>query len=142
MRKDIEMDRGEMAAFLGRNRKLQLATLSPTGSPHLATLWYGLKGDSIVCWTYRKSQKARNLGRDARVAAVIEEGESYDELRGVSITGWAELLLDRQAVIEIALAVSRDPEHARGRIEAQADKRVGIVIHPDHIASWDHAKLA
>ncbi len=34
-------------------------------------------------WTYAKSQKARNLERDARATIGIEDGVQYHELRGV-----------------------------------------------------------
>ena len=52
-------------------------------------MFYALIDDRIAFWTYRGSQKARNLARDPRVSCLVETGEEYFELRGVQVTGIA-----------------------------------------------------
>ena len=32
-------------------------------------------------------------------------------------------------------------ELGRDLVEKQAAKRIAVVVHPDHVASWDHRKL-
>ena len=44
--------------------------------------------------TKAKSQKAVNLKRDPRVSFMIEDGDTYDTLRGVSFEGVAEIIDD------------------------------------------------
>ena len=32
-------------------------------------------------------------------------------------------------------------EIGREQVERQVSKRIGVVVHPDHIATWDHHKM-
>jgi PPOX class probable F420-dependent enzyme len=50
-----------------------VATLMADGSPHSAAVWVGLEGDRIAFFTQEQSPKARNLGRDPRVAISITD---------------------------------------------------------------------
>ena len=61
------MTPGQSMAMLSDGRKLQLATINPDGTPHLVTMYYVMIDGQIIFWTYRSSQKARNLQRDPRV---------------------------------------------------------------------------
>jgi general stress protein 26 len=69
-----------------------VATIAKDGHPHLTTLWYAPYGDGVVFETCGKSQKVVNLRRDPRIFVRCEAGRGYDELRGVSIRGRAELV--------------------------------------------------
>ena len=74
--------------------KVQVATIGPDGAPHLTTLFYVLDEGRIAFWTYGSSQKVKNLRRDPRITCLVEDGDDYFELRGVSITGRARLIED------------------------------------------------
>ena len=50
-------------------------------------MFYALLDGRIAFWTYRTSQKARNLARDPRLTCLVEDGEDYFELRGVQVAG-------------------------------------------------------
>src|ERR687892_142304 len=89
-RAQIRMSDDEVQAFLDEERTVICATNGPRGWPHLMPLWYVLRatGDGapqIWAWTFAKSQKAVNLGRDPRASLQVEAGESYAELRGVML---------------------------------------------------------
>jgi len=151
----------EVAAFLDEARDLQIATVGPDGAPHLVTMWYGLEDGRPVFWTYAKSQKVLNLRRDPRITVLIADGDSYNTLRGVSMTGHAEIRDDPDEVAAVGEAVHRRNAHRFGDVrladqppgEAEIDsgtrdmlrvmgaKRVGIVVHSETTASWDHRKL-
>ena len=75
------MTPGQSMAMLSDGRKLQLATINPDGTPHLVTMYYVMIDGQIIFWTYRSSQKARNLQRDPRVTCLVETGEEYFDLR-------------------------------------------------------------
>jgi hypothetical protein len=60
-RERVAMAENEINQMLGSCRKVQLATLSPDGYPHLVTMYYTLMAGKIAFWTYRGSQKALNL---------------------------------------------------------------------------------
>src|SRR5207248_1875896 len=71
--------------FLEQNRTLTFATTGRDGWPHLMPLWYVVRDGRIWLWTWTKSQKVRNLERDPRCTLQIEDGERYEELRGVML---------------------------------------------------------
>ncbi len=147
----VRMGDDEVAALLDEHVKVQVASNGHDGTPHLTTLFYTLHEGRIAFWTYAKSQKIRNLERDPRVSALVEDGVDYFELRGVSIRGRAEIVRDRdeiyalgsEVVTRMLSAESFESlgDFGRETVEKQATKRVGVVVHPEHVATWDHRKL-
>nr|WP_203780864.1 pyridoxamine 5'-phosphate oxidase family protein [Actinoplanes rishiriensis] len=140
------MSGDEVAAFLADARKVQLATINPDGAPHLVTMFYGLSAGRIAFWTYRTSQKARNLARDPRVTCLVEAGEEYFDLRGVQIAGTVTPIFDLAGVTEVGKLIAagmRDvPAEALDAYVAHAaTKRTGYLVTPAKVASWDHRKL-
>lgn len=150
-RDKVRLTEAEVEGLLEENLKVQVAANGHAGYPHLTTLFYVVRDGRIAFWTYGRSQKIVNLERDPRVTALVEDGTDYFELRGVSIEGRAEIVRDRETILEIGRAVSVrmlgvDSFEALGdvgaqTVERQADKRVGVIIHPDRVASWDHRKM-
>ena len=96
----------EVADFLAEKVKVQVASAGKDGAPHLTTLFYVVRDGLIAFWTYGRSQKIRNLERDPRITCLVEDGDDYFELRGVSITGKAELVRDPERIFEIGSAVA------------------------------------
>src|SRR3954452_10285724 len=88
------MSEDEITAFLEQNRTMTMATNGPNGVPHLIAMWYGLLDGKVYFETKAKSQKAVNLRRDPRIAVMLEAGDTYDQLRGISIEGTAHLIDD------------------------------------------------
>ncbi|MGZ4492815.1 MAG: pyridoxamine 5'-phosphate oxidase family protein [Nocardioidaceae bacterium] len=145
----VRMDPDEVDAFLRDSMKVQVATVNPDGSPHLTTLFYVVEDGRIGFWTYGSSQKIKNLERDPRITCLVESGEDYFELRGVSITGTAELVRDEDGVRRIGSAVASRMvggadlgEAGAAEVERQVAKRVGVLVTPGKVACWDHAKMA
>ncbi len=150
-RDQIRMDDAEQRAFLAEPHKLSLATIGPDGAPHLVTMYYAPWGDDgrVAFWTYRSSQKARNLARDPRCTVLVEAGDGYDQLRGVTITGTVTELTDPDEVLAIGQAVYGryvdfpvDEGPMLDYLADQARKRSAYVLEPTRTATWDHRKLA
>jgi PPOX class probable F420-dependent enzyme len=142
----VGMTAAEVAAFLEGARKLQLATINRDGTPHLVTMYYAMDGGRITFWTYRASQKARNLSRDPRVTCLVETGSEYFDLRGVQVQGVARPVEDPAGVLQIGRRIGAVVAGAQGGlpdgyIEHTARKRVGYVVEPARVISWDHGKL-
>ena len=144
----VTLSDSEVQDLLGEEMKVQVATIGADGVPHLTTLFYVVVDGKIAFWTYGKSQKIANIRRDARVSALVEGGTDYAELRGVSITGRARLVEDYDEIKVIGsqvvtrMAGGVDLGDLGDQIVAkQAGKRVGVIIDPDHVASWDHRKM-
>jgi PPOX class probable F420-dependent enzyme len=147
----VKLTDDEVEALLAENLKVQVASNGPDGVPHLTTLFYIVREGKIAFWTYGRSQKIRNLERDPRVSALVEDGTDYFELRGVSIRGKAEIVRDYDAIFSIGAEVATRMvgaesfealgDFGRETVEKQAQKRVAVTIHPEHVATWDHRKL-
>jgi PPOX class probable F420-dependent enzyme len=142
----VSMTGPEVQAFLAASRKLQLATINRDGTPHLVTMYYVMAGGRITFWTYRASQKARNLARDPRITGLVETGSEYFDLRGVQVQGVVRPVEDPAAVLEIGRRIAGVMSGMEGAeldeyVEHTARKRLGYVIEPTRIISWDHSKL-
>jgi PPOX class probable F420-dependent enzyme len=147
----VKMSEQEVSDFLDAATKLQVATVNPDGAPHLTTLFYVVRDGKIAFWTYGRSQKIRNLERDPRISLLVEDGDDYFELRGVSIRGKAEIIRDYDELHAIGTAVamrmvgasdeSELGDIGRAEVQRQAQKRVAVVVTPDQVATWDHRKM-
>jgi PPOX class probable F420-dependent enzyme len=143
----IRMTDDELWAFVAEQRSLQVATINRDGTPHLSTLWFAIVEGAIAFETFTKSQKVRNLERDPRITVLLEDGDVYDQLRGVTISGVAELRTDAASVLPIAVAVGRRNQSGipGGLLEETttrvASKRTAVLVRPRRIVSWDHRKL-
>ncbi len=143
----IAMTDEEMWDFLESRKSVQIATINKDGSPHLTTLWFAIVDGRIVLETFTKSQKVVNLKRDPRIAVLLESGEAYDQLRGVSINASAELVSDVDRVHQLHMAVLRRntpeiPEDVLDKaVASMAPKKTAILIKPEKVMSWDHTKL-
>jgi nitroimidazol reductase NimA-like FMN-containing flavoprotein (pyridoxamine 5'-phosphate oxidase superfamily) len=143
----VAMTAEETSAMLAGHRKVQLASLNADGSVHLVTMYYGLVGGRIAFWTYRSSQKALNLARDPRVTCLVEDGDEYFDLRGVQIIGTIRLVDDLAGVLEIGRLIAGSlpgvpAEGVEEYVAHAARKRVGYLVEPQRIITWDHSKLA
>ena len=104
-RDQIVMSDEELRGFLDEQKVMQVATVSPSGRPHMAPLWFVPGGTELRGWTYAKSQKARNLERDPRATIGIEDGVEYQELRGVMFECDVEIERETDRVAEFGLAL-------------------------------------
>jgi hypothetical protein len=150
----VTMTPDEVAQLLASCRKVQLATISPDGWPHLVTMYYTLVADRIAFWTYRTSQKALNLARDPRISCLVETGEAYFDLRGALVQGVVATITDPDEVYSIGLAIgdvvgggsagsgmSPSGDAVNDYVANAARKRYAYIVEPRRVISWDHAKL-
>jgi PPOX class probable F420-dependent enzyme len=146
-RDQIRMTDDEVRTFLEDGRDLQVASINADGTPHMVTMWYAVRDGRLAFWTYAKSQKIVNLRRDPRLTVLVATGDKYEELRGVSISGRAELVEDRDEVVTYGEAVYErywgpvDNDAVREGVRAMGAKRVVVVVKPEKVVSWDHSKL-
>ncbi|HEY0581963.1 MAG TPA: PPOX class F420-dependent oxidoreductase [Chloroflexota bacterium] len=145
-RAQITMTEAELAEFIEQQRTATIATLGPTGFPHLVAMWYGVIDGQIWIETKLKSQKVTNLRRDDRITCLIEDGLTYDTLRGVSIEGRATIIDDPDALWSVGVSVfdrymGAYTEEMRPIVETMLHKRVAVRIDVQRVRSWDHRKL-
>ncbi|WP_031465027.1 pyridoxamine 5'-phosphate oxidase family protein [Sciscionella sediminilitoris] len=145
-RSQIEMSQEEIAAFLASKRTATLITLGPSGHPHAVAMWFALLDGVLWFETKAKAQKAVNLRRDPRVTVLVEDGLTYDKLRGVSIEGHAEVIEDADALWAVGVDIWERyhgpySEEVKPLVETMLHKRVAVRVDAERMRSWDHRKL-
>lgn len=145
----------EQHQFLAAGHTLIVTTIGKDGWPHVAPMWYFLDDDGNVSFrSFTKSQKIVNLRRNPRITVLLEEGNTYEELRGTMIKGTARLIDDPGEVLamygelskryaftgsEVVPLEGEALEAAFGRFAA---KNTGVIVEPESVVSWDHPKLS
>lgn len=145
-RAQIVMSEAEIADFVASSRTGTLATIGPDGQPHLTAMWYGVVDGEIWLETKAKSQKAVNLTRDPRASFLLEDGNTYDTLRGVSFEGVAEIVEDPDAIFRVGVSVWERyngpyTDEVRPMVDQMMHNRVAVRIVTRRTRSWDHRKL-
>jgi PPOX class probable F420-dependent enzyme len=145
-RDQVRMSDAEIEEFLDGRHTMKVATFNHDGTIHLVAMWYGFHDGLLAFETFSKSQKIQNLRRDPRITVLIDDGDVYEELRGVELVGTAELLEDQATVVAVARNVVQRyfpvPDDQLDAVaEMMARKRTIVVVHPDRTVSWDHRKL-
>lgn len=145
----IRLTEAEQDELLDGAQTLQIASILPDGRPHLVPMWFARDDDGLLVFsTYGSSQKILNLERDPRITALAETGTEYDQVRGLSIDGTAEVIRDPHVTMRTLQLVGAHTNH-RPRPDPDPDaepppvayKRVTVRIRPERVRSWDHRKL-
>jgi general stress protein 26 len=147
-RDQIKMSEDEAWPSSTRSARSSCATNGRDGRPHLMPLWYVVRDGRLWSWTYAKSQKVRNLERDARATLQVEAGVDYEVLRGVMFETDVTLHRDTEDVGALGVEIFERytggalDEDTRAMIAAQAPKRVALEFVEQSRVTWDHRKLA
>lgn len=144
-RSAIVMSDDEITTFIEQHRIANLGTVGKNGI-HLTAMWYAVIDGEVWFETKAKSQKVVNLRRDPRATVLIEAGDTYDQLRGVSIEGSVEIHDDPDTCLAVGISVwerYNGPYSAdlKPAVEAMMNKRVAVRLVPTRTRSWDHRKL-
>ena len=130
----------EVQAYLLEQTVLNVATIGPSGHPHVVAMWYVVLDGQIAFWTFGKSQKIVNLRRDPKMTGLVESGDVYAELRGVELVGTGRIIDDVEQILHIGVQVALKyngaaaiSDAAMPFIEAQARKRLGVVLEVEQI---------
>jgi PPOX class probable F420-dependent enzyme len=142
----IKMPPEEVDAFIHERRPMTMCSINHDGSIHAVAMWYGFLDGAVAVETKAKAQKAQNLQRDPRLTCMFEDGDYYEELRGVELVGRAEVIDDPERMFELGVSVFEryyNPytEELQPFVETMLHKRVVIKLHVDRVVSWDHRKL-
>jgi PPOX class probable F420-dependent enzyme len=145
-RAKIVMTDDEIAEFIERSRTATMATLQADGRPHLVAMWYAVVDGEIWFETKAKSQKAVNVRRNPTITVMIEDGHTYDTLRGVSIDGKAEIVEDPETILRVGISVWERytgpyTDDMRPFIDQMMNNRICVRVVPERMRSWDHRKL-
>ena len=145
----VTMSGAEIEAFIADHGTAVLTTLRADGRPVPLPVWYVAFGGDLYFQTPARSRKAGNIERDPRVAVLIDDGQRWDQLRGVLIQGRADLVTGEplrtralSAFTELfadrTLPASQLPAATSAHYAAQSVFRVPVPPEP---VSWDNRKV-
>ena len=145
-RTQIQMTDEEVAAFIESSRTATMATVGSNGMPHLVAMWFGVIDGQIWFETKAKAQKVKNLQRNPQLSVMIEDGLTYDSLRGVSLEGTGVIVDDPDDLWAVGVSVWERytgpyTDEAKPFVEMMLNKRVAVRLDVDRVRSWDHTKL-
>ena len=119
------------AEFMGRNGRTFMITLRADGSP-TAHPMAGFYGGALYLNTYRKSAKARNLGRDDRICCVVTNSSDAPRFEGAVYRGRARLLPGDEVFapeVPPGLAWARNPRSGGSQdqpeVPPEDERRIG-----------------
>lgn len=140
MKLDIALTDDELDAFLASAHTVRVATADPAGTPHVVPLWFVWHEGAMYLNSTLGNVTVENMLRSGKATAVVDAGEAYDELRGVTIAGRVERL-GGFAPDEVERAWSdkylggNEPPYRRWK------NRSWFRLYPERIASWDFRKI-
>src|SRR5438270_13345586 len=101
----IKMTDAEVDEFLHGRHSMALATHGPDGRIHMVAMWYGFLEGAVAFETKTKSQKVQNLRRNPQITCLVDDGDTYETLRGVELVGRAEIVEDPERMWELGVSV-------------------------------------
>jgi nitroimidazol reductase NimA-like FMN-containing flavoprotein (pyridoxamine 5'-phosphate oxidase superfamily) len=140
-RLDLSLTAEELETYLRDRRTVRVATLGPERTPHVVPLWFVWHEGVMFLNSTLGNPTVENLLREGRAAGVVDDGETYDELRGAVVTGTASRAEDDPRLPEVERAWSRkylggsEPPYRLWR------NRVWLRIEPERVSSWDFRKI-
>ena len=109
-------------------------------------MWYGFLEGCVAIESKAKAQKVMNLRRNPNLTMLVEDGETYETLRGVTLIGKAEIVEDPDRVFELGVSVfsryfAPYTEEMKPAVDMMLNKRVVVKLDVERTISWDHRKL-
>ena len=123
---DLSLTAPELESFLSGQRTIRLATATPTGQPHVVPLWF---------------VTIQNLERNPAATGSVDDGEAYEELRGVLVQGRVEWAAGDPRLEAVKEAWSKKYMGGEPPPYDRWKNRVWFRLAPHRIASWDFRKI-
>jgi hypothetical protein len=138
---DLSLSEDEIDAYLSSQRTARVATTNEDGDPHVVPLWFVWHERTLFLNSTVGNPTVENALRTERAAAVVDDGDDYDVLRGVTIAGRVERAGQDPRMPRVEEAWSRKylggGELPYGRWRG----RLWLRLVPERVASWDFRKI-
>ena len=127
--------------FLRSQKILRLATVGSDGQPHIVPVWYKFYAKKFYIGTNTKTQKARNLNRNAKASFCVDTGINSPDIFGVMGQGNANLILKDSTVKKITKKILLryfDSLEVKAAVELLNDTDCIIEIIPEKLTVWSY----
>ena len=137
---DLSLTEDELEAFLTEQHTVRVATVGPDGAPHVVPLWFVWHDGALFLNSTLGNPTVENMARTGTASAVIDDGHTYDVLRGVVLTGPVERI-DGSPPPQVERTWSHKYLGGGELPYRQWKNRIWLRLVPQRIASWDFRKI-
>ena len=126
--------------FLKTQKVLRLTTIGSNKIPHIVPVWYMYSSKKIYIGTNTKTQKAKNVKKNNKVAFCVDKGVN-SPIYGVMGQGNANIILENIKVKQIAkkiLARYFKSMQNKSAIELLDNTDCIIEIIPEKLSTWSY----
>ena|SRR2546426_7300070 len=138
---DLSLTGEEIDAYLASQRTIRLATVAPSGVPHVVPLWFVWTEHKAFMNTTLGNVTVRNIERDPRATGCVDDGPGYDDLRGVLLHGRVERADDDPLIPEAEQQWSEKYLAGAPVPFRLWRNRAWFRLAPNRITSWDFRKI-
>ncbi|MGH2738953.1 MAG: pyridoxamine 5'-phosphate oxidase family protein [Actinomycetota bacterium] len=138
---DLSLTAEELEGYLATQRTVRVATVGEDGTPHAIPLWFVWVDGTLFLNSTLGNTAVENAFRRGVAAAVIDDGETYAELRGALLTGPIEPADDDPRLPDVELAWSEKYLGGNPVPFKTWRNRVWLRLPPNRVASWDFRKI-
>ena len=127
--------------FLKSQKILRLATIGKDKTPHIVPVWYIYSLKKIYIGTNTRTQKAKNLKKNKRIAFCVDMGINAPNIFGVNGEGNANLIIEKTKVKKIAKKILLryfENMNNKSAIELLDDTNCIIEIIPEKFSIWNY----
>ncbi len=127
--------------FLKSQKILRLATIDPSGDPHIVPVWYMYTSGKFYVGTNTNTRKAKNIKKNSKVSFCVDTGIMSPDIVGVMGTGRAKLVLKTDVVELLAKKILlRYFKNLKNKSAQQLLDQTDCVIEitPKKITDWKY----
>lgn len=135
----LAMSPQERDAYLAEERVLRLATIDEDGWPAVVPVWFVWFEGAFWVWNLTRAKRTARLEAGTLASFVVDSGEEYVELRGVSGRLSYAFVADEDVPLEVRRGFSIKYLGTDHPLEP-ADHHRWLRMEPDSPASWDFRK--
>ena len=124
----------ELEEFLRTERTVRVGTA--TSEPHVSPLWFVWHDGAMYFNSLKRSRRSKDVERGSRVAACVDAGHEYAELRGAILYGTIDAAGDVPHIRQMF-----GDKYWNGMEIPEVKSHAWLVLRPDKIVSWDFKKI-
>ena len=126
--------------FLKTQKVLHLTTIGSNKTPHIVPVWYMYSSKKIYIGTNTRTQKAKNVKKNNKVAFCVDVGIN-SPIYGVMGQGNANIILENNKVKQIAkkiLARYFKSMQNKSAVKLLDDTDCIIEVIPEKLSTWSY----
>lgn len=138
---DLSLTSDELEEYLSTQRTARVATADADGTAHVIPLWFVWLEGSMFLNSTLGNVTVDNMTHSGKATAVVDDGDTYDSLRGVVLTARVERADGDPRIPEVGRVWSEKYLGGNPVPYGAWKNRAWFRLDPERIASWDFRKI-